>query len=261
MKKIKLELYKLSLKIITLDKKAAAVFISFPILQTLSWYFTSKKFFRENFYDDLRNYPNVELAENFFWFTGDFIIYFVLPVLIINFIIKEPLSNFGLTLGDYKTGLKFTFLFLLVMLPILWIASASEEFVKHYPLVSSAKYSWMTFFLYQSALLIFIIAWEFIFRGFILFGLKNKFGYYAVFVQMIPFVMLHNGKPIAETFGAILGGLALGVLAYRTSSIIYCVITHAGVMFIIDFFASLRFRAEDFGIGPKSILNVLNQFF
>jgi hypothetical protein len=56
-----------------------------------------------------------------------------------------------------------------------------------------------------------------------LFGLKEKFGFYAVLIQMIPFVILHNGKPELETFGAIAGGIALGILALRTKSFYYCV--------------------------------------
>jgi membrane protease YdiL (CAAX protease family) len=93
-----------------------------------------------------------------------------------------------------------------------------------------------------------------------LFGLEEKFGYYAVLIQMIPFLILHNGKPAPETFGAILGGIALGILALRTRSIYYCVITHMSVMFSIDLISTLRYRANDFGIGISSLINVLKEF-
>ena len=106
-----------------------------------------------------------------------------------------------------------------------------------------------------------MFAWEFIWRGFMLFGLEKKFGGYAVLMQMIPFVILHNGKPFLETFGAILGGIALGILALRTRSIYYCVLTHIGVMFSIDIISSLRFRADDYGIGFTSIINLIKQIF
>jgi membrane protease YdiL (CAAX protease family) len=78
---------------------------------------------------------------------------------------------------------------------------------------------------------------------------------------MIPFVILHNGKPISETIGAIFGGLALGVLAYRTNSIYYGVLTHVGVMNCIDLLCTLRFRADDYGLGIGSFLNVLSKIF
>ena len=92
-----------------------------------------------------------------------------------------------------------------------------------------------------------------------LFGLEEKFGYYAVLIQMIPFVILHNGKPYVETFGAIIGGIALGILVFRTRSFIYCVIVHIGVMFMIDLFSVLRYRASDFGIGINSFINIIKE--
>jgi membrane protease YdiL (CAAX protease family) len=106
-----------------------------------------------------------------------------------------------------------------------------------------------------------MIAWEFIWRGFMLFGLEAKFGYYAVLIQMIPFLILHNGKPAAETFGAIAAGLALGILALRTRSVLYCIVTHAGVMFSIDLISTLRFRAGDYGIGLSSLIKIFKVIF
>lgn len=77
-----------------------------------------------------------------------------------------------------------------------------------------------------------------------LFGLEKKFGYYAVLIQMIPFVILHNGKPDIETFSSIIGGIALGILALRTRSFIYGVFVHFAIMLFIDLFSTLRTRAE-----------------
>ena len=68
-------------------------------------------------------------------------------------------------------------------------------------------------------------------------------------MQMLPFVILHNGKPAPETFSAILGGIALGILALRTNSFLYGVFVHMGIMLLIDFICSIRFRIGDYGVG------------
>jgi len=94
-----------------------------------------------------------------------------------------------------------------------------------------------------------------------LFGLEKKFGYYAIFIQMIPFVILHNGKPFIETIGAIPGGIALGLLALRTRSFYYCVVVHLGVMYSIDIISVLRYRANDYGVGLQSLLNIILSIF
>lgn len=94
-----------------------------------------------------------------------------------------------------------------------------------------------------------------------LFGLEEKFGYYSVLIQMLPFLILHNGKPVVETFGAIIAGIALGILAFRTRSVFYCILAHSSVMFSIDLISSLRFRANDFGTGFSSFINIFSQLF
>lgn len=244
-----------------LDRKVVIVFISVGILQTISWYYTSRRFFRMNFFEGLQFNPNVYLIEYIYWFIGDFFTFFILPVLIIKTLFKEKIKDYGISFGDYKTGLKITIIFLLVMIPLVWFASSQNDFIKTYPQLKQARGSWQTFFIFETGLLIYMFAWEFIWRGFMLFGLEKKFGYYSVLIQMIPFLILHNGKPPLETFGAIIGGIALGILALRTRSIFYCVIVHASVMISIDFISVMRFRTNDYGIGVSTLINIIKQIF
>jgi uncharacterized protein len=244
-----------------LDKKVLAIFISVAILQTISFYFTSRRFFRANLFEQFQNYSDPYLLEYLYWFIGDFFTFFILGIIIIKFGFKEKLSDYGLQLGDIKIGLSFSLLFLLVMIIFIWFVSATPAFAEKYPHLSSAKSDWNTLFIYEAGMLLYMFAWEFIWRGFMLFGLEKKFGGYAVLMQMIPFVILHNGKPFLETFGAIFGGIALGILALRTRSFYYCVVTHIGVMFSIDVISSLRFRANDYGIGIASIVNIIKLIF
>jgi membrane protease YdiL (CAAX protease family) len=258
---LKKELSRLLEIIREMDRKVIIIFLSVAIFQTISWYYTSRNFFRINFFPYYQNDPNVYLYEYLFWFIGDFFTLFILSIVIIKFILKEDLKNYGLQFGDYKIGLALSAIFFLVMLPAIWFFSATSDFVAKYPHLLSTRNSWQEFFIYESGMLLYMISWEFIWRGFMLFGLKEKFGYYSVLIQMIPFVILHNGKPAPETFGAIAGGIALGVLAFRTNSILYCVITHMGVMFTIDLISTLRYRANDYGVGIDSLFNIIKTIF
>jgi membrane protease YdiL (CAAX protease family) len=175
--------------------------------------------------------------------------------------LKERIRDYGLKLGDYKVGLKITAIFILIMLPLVWIVSSFPEFSKTYPHLPDAKNSWKVFLIFECGMLLYMFAWEFIWRGFMLFGLEAKFGYYSVLIQMIPFLILHNGKPAPETFGAIIAGIALGVLALRTRSFLYCVIAHMSVIFSIDLISSLRFRTDDYGIGINSVIKIISKIF
>ena len=255
------EIKTLFTKMKELDRKVVIIFLSVSILQTISWYYTSRRFFRYNIFESLQDNPDVYLIEYLYWFIGDFFTFFILPVLIIKLLLKEKIKNYGINLGDYKAGIKISLIFLGIMLPIIWFVSALPEFSAAYPQLKTTVDSWNVFFIFESGLFIYIIAWEFVWRGFMLFGLEEKFGYYAIFIQMIPFLILHNGKPVPETFGAIIAGLALGALALRTRSILYCIIIHACVMFSTDFISILRYQANNYGVGLLSLIHVFKQIF
>jgi hypothetical protein len=245
----------------SLDRKVVVVFLSVAVLQTISWYITSRRFFRANIFPSNSFETNIYLYEYLYWFVSDFVTFFVLPFIVIRYLFKEKISDFGLRAGDWRTGLKISAIFFLVMLPLIWVASSSPAFTTKYPHLLSVREVWDKFFIYELGMLIYMFGWEFIWRGFMLFGLEAKFGYYAILIQMIPFVILHNGKPILETFGAILGGIALGILAFRTRSFLYGVIVHMGIMFTIDLICTLRFRADDYGLGIYSLINIIKELF
>ena len=122
---IKREVKRLIKIIQGMDRKVLIIFLAVALLQTVSWYFTSRRFFRVNFFPTYQNLPDIFLIEYLYWFIGDFFTYFLLSVVVIKFVLKEKLTDYGLTFGDYKTGLRFTLIFLIVMLPLVWFASSS----------------------------------------------------------------------------------------------------------------------------------------
>jgi uncharacterized protein len=50
----------------------------------------------------------------------------------------------------------------------------------------------------------------------------------------VPYCMIHYGKPMTETLGAIGAGIILGTLAMRTRSIWGGVVIHVGVATMMD---------------------------
>lgn len=245
----------------SLEKKPLIILLSVAILQTVSWYYSSRAFFRVNIWPGYSTYEHIYLVEYLYWFLADFFTLGIIPVLLIIFLLKEKPKDYGITFGDYKSGFLYSGIFLAFMIVILWFVSAQEEFAQVYPHYPYARNNWNVFFVFEAGMLFYMIGWEFIWRGFTLFGLFEKFGYYAVLIQMIPFVILHNGKPPLETFSSIIGGIALGILALKTRSFLYCVIIHFGIMFTIDFFSVMRYRTADYGVSFNSLINLIKNLF
>ena len=79
-----------------LDRKVIIIFISVAILQTISYYYTSRRFFRYNYFEQFQFDKNVFLYEYIYWFVGDFLTLFILPLLIIKLLLKGKLTGYGI---------------------------------------------------------------------------------------------------------------------------------------------------------------------
>lgn len=242
-----------------LDRNTAIVFFVIAILQTISYYFGSRYFFRLNVKDylDLKIYE--ELYEYAYWMLSEFLIYFIIPIIIIKLIHKGKLKEYGISFGDYKLGFAATGIFAFIMTAVLWIVSSYPSIYNYYPMYKNSILSWERFFIFESLMLFYMIGWEYMWRGYALFGLKKSLGNYAVFVQMLPFVILHNGKPFLETFSSIFGGIIIGYFALRVGSFIYCAILHFYVIFTIDFICVLRHKTQIYDYSIESLINLISK--
>ena len=162
------------------------------------------------------------------------LIYFaVLPVLTITVILRRNPLDFGLRLGNFKVWRFYVIATLIVALPILYIASRSSVLAQYYTLrqFDVGKYAVET--------TAYLLAWEFLFRGFLLFGLKEKLKESSILVQMVPFVLVHFGKPEIETISTILTGIYFGFVAYRGNSYWPAFIIHLFVNIVFVIFVNI----------------------
>lgn len=146
------------------------------------------------------------------------LLYFVIPILIILIVFRQKPAEFGFTLGDWKTGLALTLLGIVVIGPILWWVSRGNSEMQDYYQSRVTGLPWNTF--------LDLFSWEFLFRGWLLFGFARKFGPEAIWLQAVPFALAHVGKPEVETLSTIFGGLAFGWVAWRTKSFVYPLLIH-----------------------------------
>jgi len=250
--KIKLEFTSLVSAVKTLSFKESFIFISVAFITFISMQYASPNFFRRVF-----DTSDDKFFSTIYWFSADGFLMFVVPLILIPLIIKQKPSDFGFKIGDWKFGLTSAAVFVAIMLPVLWIASGSESFAKTYPQGGPFVRENISVLLYYELFVgFYMLAWEFFWRGYMMFGLKNKFGYYAIFIQMLPFFILHRGKPDIETFASIFAGLILGIQAWRANSFIYCFIVHWCVMIFVDVVSVLRYKSGSYGIGPDSFIKL-----
>ncbi|GAB5466746.1 MAG: hypothetical protein Kapaf2KO_21820 [Candidatus Kapaibacteriales bacterium] len=172
-------------------------------------------------------------------------LFLTLPLLFIYPIQKEKLNTFY---GFSKKGFdaKPYLIMLLLMVPLIYFASQSSSFLAKYPryvpgmaekngLISST----MSVALFETTYFLRFVGVEAFFRGLLAIGGVLLFGRKAILPAACIYSAWHFGKPMGEAIGAFFGGYILGVLAYKTESILGGIFIHYGVALLMELFAWL----------------------
>ncbi len=178
-----------------------------------------------------------ELKSFAWWSLWRVIGYVVIPILVILCIPGERIRDYHVTGRGFWRHLWIYAAMFFAFLPVVLVASMSESFRGTYPFYRMANRSQFDLWAWEALYVAQFISLEFFFRGFLLQGLRRVLGSNAIFVMMLPYCMIHFGKPVLETIGAIGAGLLLGTLAMRTRSIWGGVLIHVGVAISMDVLA------------------------
>jgi membrane protease YdiL (CAAX protease family) len=162
----------------------------------------------------------------------ELIYYLLVPLAVGWLLFRDKPRDYGIRVGRWKSAIILTPACLAAMALILYGAGKMPEFRSCY---YEYAIDWPELLLNYA---LYMFAWEFLFRGYMLFGLEKSIGKSAIFVQAIPFVLLHLDKPFLETLACIPGGFILGYVAYRTRSFLPCFIIHLGIYVMMVFFAN-----------------------
>ena len=157
--------------------------------------------------------------------------YVVIPIIAIRLLLRERVAEYGLRVKGIGRTWRVYVLLYLVSIPFIVFASTQANFQETYPFYQLAPgepwwpYLWAWWAIYAAQ----FVALEFFFRGFMVHGLKLRFGITAVFVMVIPYVMIH-----LEALSAIVGGTVLGFLSLKTGSIWWGAGLHVAIAATMD---------------------------
>jgi hypothetical protein len=168
-----------------------------------------------------------------------------IPALIIKIGFKESLRDYGLGLpppGRRKLAALSALALFGLSLPVFFAGAQNPGMQDVYPLFKAFDGDG-DFIVYELGYLGFFIAIEFIFRGYLLFGLFQLqdraapagvtgergplvFGYYAILISMLSYTAWHLGKPVPELWGTLVWGILAGTIALATRTIWPIVLVH-----------------------------------
>lgn len=180
-------------------------------------------------------------AANVYW---NAILYFPLKLLALLFflwIIWKVFDNeqafYGTELRQFSS--KPYWCMLLIMLPLIALASTQPDFLAMYPKYRHFLYlqgGGKAFYklIYELSYGTDFISIEFFFRGFLVLAFAKWAGRDAILPMAVFYCTIHFGKPLGECISSFFGGLLLGVVTYHTRTILGGLMVHLGIAWLME---------------------------
>lgn len=186
-----------------------------------------------------------ELYQNLAAYT----LLFVVPQLLNVAVNRQWPSAVRSGFGRWWIGLPLTAIGMPLVYAIARAGAKDAAIQEEYPLPPSAAADAGDFVLWEISEGLYYTAWESFFRGFLEAPMEEAYGKdAAVWFQTALSTVAHLGKPAAETFGAIPGGIAFSWLARTTRSWIYPMLLHWELGILTDYFAARESGRNPFGV-------------
>ena len=241
-----------------LDRQTAVVLVAAGFLAVLQYAVGDRDVYRALFEGTF--VPAWDgLFEWGWWFATQGVLGFVIPAAILVFGFRRTPAEAGFGAGDLRFAGTLALLYLPLVVIGTWVLSARGDFQLEYPHYAPAARDWGLFWAYEALFLFYWLGWEYLWRGFMLFGTARTFGLYAILVQTVPFAAMHADKPLPEALLSVVGGVALGALCWRARSFWIAVPIHSAQMLLLDLFCSLRLRTGVNGLGFGALVEMLQK--
>lgn len=185
--------------------------------------------------------PYYELYGHIWWSFIHLIWFLIIPLVCIKFVLRDEFKHYHLGWGTtHQHYLGYAALLTPILCFVVLVTVFRDDFAQHYPFYSQASRSALDFIAWELAYIIQFIALEFFFRGFLLGACERQLGSHAVFIMVLPYVMIHFPKLWLEATGALFFGIFLGILALRSRSIWGGVFVHIGIAVSMDIAAIIK---------------------
>jgi len=142
------------------------------------------------------------------------------PLLVMRFVLNEPVSNYGAGRVQDPDTWRWMLAGGAFVLAMVWRHSRNPQHYSMYPLIRQTI--WSRGLLLQSLLAsaAFIIAYEFLFRGFLLFACLPLMGpWVAIALNVLIYALAHIHKGMGETLGSVPFGVLLCWITLSTGTI------------------------------------------
>lgn len=168
----------------------------------------------------------------------------IIPLIVVLITTDYSASELGINLNHFSESLTYLAIMGIMIVLLNFFAGKNPERLKDYPQMRIANWTKKILAINVTAWILYLLAYEILFRGVLLFLCYDSFGFWpAVAINLGLYTTTHIPKGAGETIGTIPYGLLLCFITVSTGSILVAFATHLIMALSNDLF-SIYHNAE-----------------
>jgi membrane protease YdiL (CAAX protease family) len=215
------------------------------------YYFFITSGFPEKYYSKITH--SVQKEINLFLtkkFSG-FLILGFFPGLIYYYFLNPDFGMFGFSVAHFKNNF-FVILSLITIITFILFINQRINRNNNSLQINVSEWNFILFLINATGWIIYLIGYEFLFRGILLFECYNSFGFWpAIAINVAIYSAIHLTYGKAQTFGSLLFGGVASYLSLSCGTLLIPIIMHVSLSLVSDYF-SIRFNENLSFIKQKS---------
>lgn len=172
------------------------------------------------------------------------VVYGLIPFLVILLVFRRPLGQYGFAGDNVARSILWWIPVGIVVSGLSYISARSKKSLEMYPQIRVRE--WNMGLLVVSALswVTYLVGYEFMFRGYLLFSCLESFGYWpAIIINICLYSLFHIHKGAREAIGSLFVGFLFCYLTLRLGSFWLTIFIHVTMALAVEWF-SLRLQPE-----------------
>ncbi len=168
----------------------------------------------------------------------------LIPAILLVFLFRNNPSSYGFEMKNSLVTLIVVIITAIITLSISWITSRSKENLATYPQIREKEWTISLLSLSAISWIAYLFAYEFMYRGFLLFSCYYAFGTWpAIFINISLYSLTHLVKNKREGIGAFFIGIILCSLVLYVGSLWVAFYIHV-IMALSNEWFSIRIHPD-----------------
>ena len=173
-----------------------------------------------------------------FWRYAGVLFFAVIPLIVIITLLPHNISSYGIKFINISESALWIIGISLVIITVQSRSARSEANRKLHPRIRVKEWNRTLLLKNSIGWFIYLLSYEFLFRGLLLFGLIPFFGVWpAILINILVYSLVHIPNGYRETIAAIPFGFILCILTIRTETIWIAFFVHLTLALSNDCFA------------------------